>query len=113
MIFKMHSLNANSSKFQFMVLGMNNISLLSLIVTNEFVPCSGEVELLGKTMLIKLKLKNISTTYIRKYLLRFMPFKGRYFTFEKIKFTTEFFDSQFNYAPLKQLFANKTLINKI
>ena len=71
----MISLNANLSKFQFIVLGINNISLLSLIVTNEFVPCSGEVELLGKTMLIKLKLKNTSTTYIRKYLLKFIPLK--------------------------------------
>ena len=101
MIFKMHSLKANLSKFQFLVLRVNNISLLSLVVTNKFILCSGKVELLGKTMLIKLNLLN------------FMPFKRRYFTFEKTKFMTEFLDSQFNYAPLKWMFADKTLINKI
>ena len=101
MIFKMHSLKANLSKFQFLVLRVNNISLLSLIVTNKFILCSGKVELMGKTMLIKLNLLN------------FMPFKRRYFTFEKTKFMTEFLDSQFNYAPLKWMFADKTLINKI
>ena len=73
---------------------------------------SSEVKLLGKTILINLKLINTSTTSGRKYLLNFMPFNKKIKRFEKTRFTTAFTDSQFNYISLIWMFADKTLIKK-
>ena len=71
-----YDLKYNPGKFQFMVLGVDNMAFLDLNVTGKIIPCSSEVKLLVITIdsLVNLDLRKTSRTSVRKHLLNSMPF---------------------------------------
>ena len=114
--FQVDSMKANPSKFQFMILGdkKNNTFVLN-IHDNEF-KRSSEVELLGITIDSQLKFRKHIDNLCRKasYKLHALRRIRHFLTVEKAKMLANaFINSQFNYAPLVWMFADKTLINKI
>ena len=114
--FKINSMNANPSKFQFMVLGVKNIASFSLNVNGKIIPRSNEVKLLGITIDNQLNFKKHIEELCKKapYKLHALRRIGGYLTVEKTRILANvFIDSQFNYARLIFMFAGKTLINKI
>ena len=114
--FKINSVQANPSKFQFMVVGVKNIAPFSLNVNGKIIPCSNEAKLLGITFDNQLNLKKHIEELCKEasYKLHALRRIRGYLTVEKARILANaFFDCQFNYAPLIWMFAGKTLINKI
>ena len=71
-----YDLQYNPSKFQFMVLGVDNMAFLDLNLTGKIIPCSSEVKWLGITIdsLVNLDLRKTSRTSVRKHLLNSIAF---------------------------------------
>ena len=114
--FKINSLKANSGKFQFMALGNEDERSFNIHIKSVSIKNSGEVTLLGikidKNLAFK---KHISELCGRaSYKLHALRRIRKYLTVEKAKLLANaFINSQFNYAPLIWMFANKSSIDKI
>ena len=52
--FNINSMRANPGKFQFMILGVDNIPRLNLNFTGKIIPCPSEVVVLGITIDIQI-----------------------------------------------------------
>ena len=114
--FKINSMKGNPGKFQFPVLGVKNIVQYTINVNGKIIACSNEVKLLGITIDNELKFEKHVDDHFQKasYKLHALRRIGGYLTVEKARILADaFIDSQFNYAPLKWIFAGKKLINKI
>ena len=108
-------MKANSSKLQFVVLGVVNIAPLNLNVTSRIIPCSSEVKLLGINTDNQLKFnKHIDNLFKKASFKLYTLWRiKRYLTAEKVRLLANaFIDSQFNYNSLIWMFAGKILINK-
>ena len=114
--FKINSMRTDPGKFQFMLLGVKNIVHLTSNVNGKIIPCSNEVKLLGITIDNELKFKKHTEDLCMKasYKLHALRRIRGYLTVEKARILANaFIDSQFNYAPLIWMFADKTIINKL
>ena len=103
-------MKANSSKLQFVVLGVVNIAPLNLNVTSRIIPCSSEVKLLGINTDNQLKFnKHIDNLFKKASFKLYTLWRiKRYLTAEKVRLLANaFIDSQ-----LIWMFAGKILINK-
>ena len=59
--FKINSLKTNPGKFQFIVLGVKNVTPFRLNVNGKIIACSNAVKLLGKTIDNELKFTEAAT----------------------------------------------------
>ena len=114
--FKINSLKANSGKFQFMVLRNKNERSFNIHINNVKIKNSNKVTLLGIKIDKKLTFKKHISELCRRasYKLHTLLRTKKYLTVEKAKLLANaFINSQFNYAPLIWMLANKSPINKI
>ena len=113
--FKINPLKANPGKFQSMVLGIKDERSFNILINNVQIKNSNEVTLLGikinKNITFK---KHISELYRRvSYKLHTLSRVRKYLIAEKAKLLANaFINSQFNYAPMIWIFANKCSIDK-
>ena len=114
--FKISSLKANPGKFQFMVLGSKDERSFNIHIHNVQFKNSNEVTLLGIKIDENLTFKKHISELCRRasYKLHTLRRIRKYLTVEKAKLRANaFINSQFNYAPLIWMFANKCSIDKI
>ena len=116
--FKINSLKANLGKFQFMILGNKDGRSfnINIHINNVQTKNSNEVTLLGIKTDKNLTFKNHISELCRRasYKLHTLRRIRKYLTVEKAKLLANaFINSQFNYAPLIWMFANKCSIDKI
>ena len=114
--FKINSLKANSGKFQFMVLRNKNERSFNIHINNVKIKNSNKITLLGIKIDKKLTFKKHISELCRRasYKLHTLLRTKKYLTVEKAKLLANaFINSQFNYAPLIWMLANKSPINKI
>ena len=114
--FKINSLRANPGKFQFMVLGNKDKRSFNIHINNVQIKNSNKVTLLGITIDKNLILKKHISEICRRasYKLHSLRRIRKYLTVEKAKLQNyAFINSQFGYAPLAWMFANKCSIDKI
>ena len=114
--FKINSLKANPGKFQFMVLGNKDERSFNIHINNIKIKNLNEVTLLGIKIDKNLTFKKHISELCRSasYKLHTLCRIRKYLTFEKAKLLANaFINSQFNYAPLIWMFANKSSIDKI
>ena len=113
--FKINSLKANPGKFQFMVLGSKDERSFNIHINNVQIKNSNEVTLLGIKIDKNLTFKKHISELCRRasYKLHTLGRIRKYLTVEKAKLLANvFINSQFNYAPLIWMFANKCSIDK-
>ena len=114
--FQASSLKANPSKFQFTILvDKRNISLV-LNINGKKIINSREIELLGIVIDNQLKLKKHieNLCKIGSFKLYALHRILKILMVEKARILANIFiNSQFNYAHLIWMFANKTAVNKI
>ena len=114
--FKINSLKANPGKFQFMVLGSKDERSFNIHINNVQIKNSNKVTLLGIIIDKNLTFKTHISELCRRasYKLHSLRRIRKYLTVEKAKLLANaFINSQFNYAPLIWMFANKCSIDKI
>ena len=114
--FKINSLKANPGKFQFMVLGNKDERSFNIHINNVQIKNSNKVTLLGIIIDKNLTFKTHISELCRRasYKLHSLRRIRKYLTVEKAKLLANaFINSQFNYAPLIWMFANKCSIDKI
>ena len=116
--FKINSLKANLGKFQFMILGNKDERSfnINIHINNVQTKNSNEVTLLGIKTDKNLTFKNHISELCRRasYKLHTLRRIRKYLTVKKAKLLANaFIKSQFNYAPLIWMFANKCSIDKI
>ena len=114
--FKINSLKANPGKFQFMVLGNKDERSFNIHINNVQIKNSNKVTLLGIIIDKNLTFKTHISELCRRasYKLHSLRRIRKYLTAEKLKLLANaFINSQFNYAPLIWMFANKSSIDKI
>ena len=114
--FKINSLKANPGKFQFMVLGYKDERSFNIHINNVQIKNSNKVTLLGIIIDKNLTFKTHISELCRRasYKLHSLRRIRKYLTVEKAKLLANaFINSQFNYAPLIWMFANKCSIDKI
>ena len=114
--FKINSLKANPGKFQFMVLGNKDERSFNIHINSVNIKNSNEVTLLGIKIDKNLTFKKHISELCRRASYKLHTFRRirKYLTFEKAKLLANaFINSQFNYAPLIWMFANKSSIDKI
>ena len=114
--FKINSLIANPGKFQFMVLVNKDERSFNIHINNVKIKNSNEVTLLGIKINKNLTFKKHISELCRRasYKLHTLRRIRKYLTVEKAKLLENaFINSQFNYAPLIWMFANKSSIDKI
>ena len=114
--FKINSLQANPGKFQFMVLGNKDEISFNIHINNVKIKNSNEVTLLRIKIDKNLTFKKHISELCRgaSYKLHTLRRIRKYLTLEKTKLLANtFINSQFNYAHLIWMFANKSSINKI
>ena len=114
--FKINSFKANPGKFQFMVLGNKDERYFNIHNNNVKIKNSNEVTLLGIKIDKNLTFKKHISELCRRssFKLHILRRVRKYLTVEKVKLLANAFtSSQFNYAPLIWMFANKTSIDKI
>ena len=113
--FKINSLKANPGKFQFMVLGNKDERSFNIHINNVQIKNSNKVTLLGIKIDKNLTFKKHISELCRRASCKLHTL-GRirkYLTVEKAKLLANvFINSQFNYAPLIWMFANKCSIDK-
>ena len=113
--FKINSLKANPGKFQFMVLGNKNDRSFNIHINNVKIKDSNEVTLLETKIDKNLTFKKHISEFCRRasYKLHTLRRIRKYLTAEKAKsLANDFINSQFNYALLIWMFANKSSIDK-
>ena len=113
--FKINSLKANPGKFQFMVLGNKDERSFNIHINNVQIKNSNKVTLLGIIIDKNLTFKTHISELCRRasYKLHSLRRIRKYLTVEKAKLLANaFINSQFNYAPLIWMFANKSSIDK-
>ena len=108
--FKINFLQANPSKFQFMILGKKKRNLVKLIINRTEIEKSRKVVLLGITidnlLIFNEHIDNLCRT--ANYKLHALRRIRKYLPLEKTKLLCNaFIDSQFNYAPLVWMFSRK------
>ena len=109
-------LKTNLGKFQFIILGDKTYYKHILKVNLTCVQSSDDVTFLGVMIDNNLTFKKHIDNVLRKaqYKLHALRRIRKFFTIEKVKILGNgFIDSQFNYAPLIQMFCWKTLYSKI
>ena len=109
-------LKTNPGKFQFIILGDKTYYKHILKVNLTCVPSSDDVTFLGVMIDNNLTFKKHIDNVLRKaqYKLHALRRIRKFFAIEKVKILGNgFIDSQFNYAPLMQMFCRKTLYSKI
>ena len=114
--FKINSLKANPGKFQFMVLGNKDERSFNIHINNVKTKNSNEVTLVGIKIDKNLTFKKHISELCRRasYKLHTLRRIRKYLTADKAKLlANDFINSQFNYAPLIWMFANKFSIDKI
>ena len=108
--FKINSLKANPGKFQFMVLGNKDERSFNIHINNVNIKNTNEVTLLGIKIDKNLTFKKHISELCRRasYKLHTLRRIRKCLTLEKTKsLANVFINSQFNYAPLIWMFANK------
>ena len=85
--FKVNSMEADPGKFQFIVLGVDNIAPLNLNIMGKIIPCFNEVKLLGMTVDNQVKFKKHIENLCKKASFKFYVFWRirRYLTGEKAR----------------------------
>ena len=114
--FKINSLKSNPGKFQFMVLGSKNERSFNIHINNVQIKNSNKVTLRGIKIDKNLTFKKHISELCRRasHKLHSLRRIRKYLTVEKAKLLANaFINSQFNYAPLIWMFANKCSIDKI
>ena len=114
--FKVNSLKANLSKFQLMAVGNKEKRSFNTHINNNQTKNSNEVTLLGIKFDKNLTFKKHMSELRRRasYKLHTLRRIRKYLIIEKAKLLVNaFINSQFNYAPLIWMFANKSSIDKI
>ena len=113
--FKINSLKANPGKFQFVVLGNKHERSFDIHINNVKIKNSNEVTLLGIKIDKNLTFKKNSDLCRRaSYKLHTFRRIRMYLTVEKAKLLSNaFINSQFNYARLIWMLANRSAIDKI
>ena len=114
--FKINSLKAKPGKFHFMVLGNKDERSFIIHINNVRINNSNEVTSLGIKLDKNLTFKKHIIELCRRasYKLHTLRRIRKYLTVEKTKLLANaFINSQFNYAPLIWMFANKSSIDKI
>ena len=109
--FKINSLKANPGKFQFMVVGSKDERSFNIHIDNVQIKNSKEVTLLGTKIDKNLPFtKHISELCRRaSYKLHTLHRIRKFLTVEKAKLLVSI-NSQFNFAPLIWMFADKCSI---
>ena len=114
--FKINSLKANHGKFQFMVLGYKDERSFNIHINNVQIKNSNKVTLLGIIIDKNVTFKTHISELCRRasYKLHSLGGIKKYLTVEKAKLLANaFINSQFNYAPLIWMFANKCSLDYI
>ena len=114
--FKINSLKANPSKFQFMVLGNKDKRSFDIHINNVKIKNSNEVTLLGIKIDKNLTFKNHNSELCRRalYKLHTLHRIRKYLSVEKAQLLSNaFINSQFNHVLLVWMFTNKSSIDKI
>ena len=114
--FKINSLKANPSKFQFMVLGNKDKRSFDIHINNVKIKNSNEVTLLGIKIDKNLTFKNHNSEFCRRalYKLHTLHRIRKYLSVEKAQLLSNaFINSQFNHVLLVWMFTNKSSIDKI
>ena len=116
MWFTVNSLNPNPGKFQYIILAKCVTNQLPLFINGIKIERTSEIVLLGITIDDQLTFKTHIEHICRmaKYKLRALQRIRNYLSTEKARLlATAFINSQFYYAPLIWMFADKTLISKV